>query len=180
MKLHLGCGKRHIDGFINIDIVDNDSVDVIDDVSTLSKFENECADLIYACHVLEHFKRNEYFGVLKRWTELLKPGGILRLAVPDFAKVAKVYVEGKFPLKMLLGFLNGGQTYTYNFHNMNFDYHILENDLRLLGYKEIGLWDWRKTEHSETDDYSQAYLPHMDKENGILMSLNVQAKKAGP
>jgi len=34
-----------------------------------------------------------------------------------------------------------------------------------------------KTEHSEFDDCSQAYLPKMDKENGILISLNVQCSK---
>jgi hypothetical protein len=27
------------------------------------------------------------------------------------------------------------------------------------------------------DDYSQSYLPHMDKENGTLMSLNLEAVK---
>ncbi|RPJ57790.1 MAG: methyltransferase, partial [Dehalococcoidia bacterium] len=26
-------------------------------------------------------------------------------------------------------------------------------------------------------DYSQAYIPHMDKENGILISLNVEATR---
>ena len=38
-------------------------------------------------------------------------------------------------------------------------------------------WDWRKTDHSNIDDYSQAYLPHMNKENGLLVSLNIEAKK---
>ena len=27
------------------------------------------------------------------------------------------------------------------------------------------------------DDYSQAYVPHLDKDNGTLVSLNVQAYK---
>ena len=27
------------------------------------------------------------------------------------------------------------------------------------------------------DDYSQSYLPHMDKENGMLMSLNLEGRK---
>jgi hypothetical protein len=46
-----------------------------------------------------------------------------------------------------------------------------------VGFKEVYLWDWRETEHSHIDDFSQAYLPHMDKENGVLMSLNIEAKK---
>ena len=38
-------------------------------------------------------------------------------------------------------------------------------------------WDWRKTEHSQFDDHSQAYLPKMNKEHGTLISLNVEAIK---
>jgi hypothetical protein len=45
------------------------------------------------------------------------------------------------------------------------------------GFSEVRRWDWRNTEHSEVDDYSQAHLPHMDKENGRLMSLNLEAIK---
>ena len=60
---------------------------------------------------------------------------------------------------------------------MNFDFDILERDLTLLNYKNIKIWDWKNTEHNNIDDYSQAYLPHMDKENGLLMSLNIEAIK---
>ena len=177
MKLHLGCGNKKIEGFVNVDIIKSNAVDVLDDVSRLEKFQNETADLIYACHVLEHFKRKEYFEVLKRWTDVLKCGGTLRISVPDFAKVAQTYCQGKFPLESLLGFINGGQTYLYNFHYMNFDFKMLETDLISLGYSNIRIWDWKDVEHSDVDDFSQAYLPHMDKENGILMSLNIEAIK---
>ena len=34
-----------------------------------------------------------------------------------------------------------------------------------------------RLKHSDIDDYSQAYIPHMDKDNGTLMSLNVEAIK---
>ena len=41
----------------------------------------------------------------------------------------------------------------------------------------ISIYDWRKTEHAQFDDHSQAYLPHFEKEKGILISLNVESKK---
>jgi hypothetical protein len=41
----------------------------------------------------------------------------------------------------------------------------------------VSKYDWRDTEHSELDDFSQSYLPHMDKDNGKLMSLNIEAVK---
>ena len=46
-----------------------------------------------------------------------------------------------------------------------------------MGFERVARYDWRDTEHAEIDDYSQAYVPHMDKENGTLVSLNVQAYK---
>ena len=59
-----------------------------------------------------------------------------------------------------------------------YDYNSLSNVLLQTGYSGIERWDWRQTEHSQYDDHSQAYIPHMDKENGILISLNVEGVKA--
>ena len=38
-------------------------------------------------------------------------------------------------------------------------------------------WLWRQTIHKDYDDFSQAYIPHIDKKHGILMSLNLGAEK---
>ena len=54
MKLNLGCGNRKIHGFVNVDARKDVFPDVIYDVAKIhEKFEN--VDLVYACHVLEHF-----------------------------------------------------------------------------------------------------------------------------
>ena len=65
VKLHLGSGKRYIPGFVHIDLVGYPHIDHRSDVSDLSMFEGNSADLIYACHVLEHFKRYEIERVLR-------------------------------------------------------------------------------------------------------------------
>ncbi|WP_274607870.1 MULTISPECIES: class I SAM-dependent methyltransferase [Thiorhodovibrio] len=41
----------------------------------------------------ESFERRDFRAVLAEWRRVLKPGGILRLAVPDFAACAKLYHE---------------------------------------------------------------------------------------
>ena len=56
-------------------------VDVVDDGETLSKFAPGSQDFIIANHFIEHVQ--DTLGVLKRQFELLKPGGILFMAVPD-------------------------------------------------------------------------------------------------
>ena len=176
MKLHLGCGSKHIDGFINIDARELESVDVVDDVRVLDKFNKKSVSLIYASHILEHITRLEYTNVLSRWYELLEDGGVLRIAVPDIEKVFEHYSKYK-DLRTLRGFLWGGQSYGFNYHYCGWDFKTLEEDLISVGFKDIKLYDWRKTEHSHIDDFSQCYLPHMDKDNGMLMSLNIEAKK---
>jgi len=46
-----------------------------------------------------------------------------------------------------------------------------------VGFRHIRRYDWRATDHAWLDDFSQAYLPHLDKERGTLVSLNVEAIK---
>lgn len=177
IKLHLGCGKKILSGFVNIDILPSDGVDEICSVTDLSHYTDNSVDLIYACHILEHFGRHEYKNVLKEWFRVLRPGGILRLSVPSFEACVKRY-QHTHDISEILGLICGGQKDEYDFHKIIFDTKFLSNTLtQEIGFKAISTWDWQTTEHSETDDFSQAYLPHMDKENGMLMSINIEAQK---
>ncbi len=176
MKLHLGCAEKHIDGFINIDVRDLPGVDIIDNIITLEKFKESSADLIYVSHVLEHTKRFEYTSVLQRWYDILKEGGVLRIAVPDIEAVFNHYNKHR-DFKKLHGFLWGGQTYDQNFHYMGWTFDTLKEDLEKIGFKNIKRYNWQDTEHAHIDDFSQCYLPHMAKEDGMLMSLNIEATK---
>ncbi len=176
MKLHLGCGKRHIPGFVHIDAIDYPHVDHVATIDNLSFIPDDSIELIYNCHVLEHFKRRDVQRVLDEWHRILKPGGVLRISVPDFAKLSEVYQKyGK--LDLVAGALFGRQDYLYNIHYNVFDFATLARDLGNTGFVEVRRYDWRATEHAEVDDYSQAYIPHMDKDNGILISLNVECTK---
>lgn len=175
MKLHLGCGTKHIEGWVNVDARPLEGVDLVDDIR-LTSLEPNSADVIYASHVLEHIGRLEYMEVLARWFTLLKPGGILRVAVPDMEQVVNHYNEFQ-NLIILRGFLWGGQTYAQNYHYCGWDFKTLRADLASVGFQKIYRYDWRNTEHAHIDDFSQTYLPHMDKTNGTLMSLNVEAIK---
>ena len=63
------------------------------------------------------------------------------------------------------------------YHRTVFDFKSLKNLLEDIGMKNISIYDWRKTEHAQFDDHSQAYLPHFEKEKGVLISLNVESIK---
>jgi len=174
MKLHIGCGNRYIPGWVNLDINRDLKVDIVDDAGALGKIANLSCDIIYVSHVLEHFGRHEFLEILKVWHSKLKVGGILRLSVPDFDGIVSVYNKtGDLP--QLLGLLCGGQRNCYDYHKIVFNKELLTSSLLSVGFANICEWDWKETCHSEIDDYSQAYLPHLDKEAGTLVSLNLEA-----
>ncbi len=178
-KLHLGCGKKFIPGFFHVDVLPAPHVDLVSRVETLPSIADNSVDLIYAAHLLEHFSRKAYRAVLLEWFRVLAPEGVLRLAVPDFAACAKLYHEQglKDGLTGLVGLIVGGQRDEYDYHKMVFDEPLLTRELRAVGFREVRRWNWRTTEHAQIDDYSQAYLPHLDKVHGTLMSLNLEAVK---
>jgi predicted SAM-dependent methyltransferase len=176
MKLHLGCGARYIPGFVHVDIEDYSHVDHRVPVNALTFAQDGSVDLIYASHVLEHFGRHEVDQVLREWHRVLRQGGLLRVAVPDFEAVTIRYRETG-ELSELVGLVCGGQRNQYDFHKMVFDEKLLRERLLSAGFARAARYDWRKTQHADMDDYSQAYLPHMQKDSGRLMSLNMEAVK---
>lgn len=178
-KLHLGCGAKFIPGFIHVDVLPFPHVDHQGPVDKLDWIPDGTVGLIYASHVLEHFGRAEVDSVLSEWFRILKPGGVLRLAVPDFGACVYLYVSGKLQRGLLdiTGLICGGQRDQYDFHKIIFDEKDLTERLLKVGFDQVRRWDHRKTEHANVDDYSQAYLPHLDKENGTLVSLNLEGVK---
>ena len=178
-KLHVGCGRVYIPGFLHIDIQPAPHIDMVAEADNLEEIADDTVELLYACHILEHFDRWHYKRALAEWFRVLKLGGVLRLSVPDFAACVTVYskvgiVGGP---SSILGLICGGQRDSFDFHKMLFDRGSLSKALSDVGFKEIRDWDWRATEHTQVDDYSQAYLPHLDKQNGTQMSLNIEAVK---
>ena len=179
IKIHVGCGKRFFPGWLHVDgeslphIIHNDVY--------LSKHEENSVDTIYSSHLLSYFDRFKANWVLIKWHQVLKVGGVLRLAVPDFEAMARLYVTDtdKYPLDCFLGPLYGKMQMNNQliYHQTCYDFKSLSELLIQIGFKDVRRYDWRLTEHAHIDDQSQAYLPHMDKENGTLISLNVEATK---
>lgn len=176
LKLHLGCGKKPIHGFINIDALAEVNPDSIQDVFALPDVDNDSVDLLYACHVAEHANRKTCHAVFERWHQVLKPGGILRIAVPDIEAAMKWYL-GHGRLEDIHGFLWGGQRNEYDHHGVGWDLRTLSTMLGEVGFKNVHRYDWRGTDHAYVDDYSQSYLPHLERERGMPMSLNLEGTK---
>ena len=178
LKLHLGCGKRFIPGFIHIDKDPYAHVDYRRDISDLSIFKDNSVAVIYACHCFNSFDDLAAARTLKEWHRVLKKGGILRIAVPDFAAICRAYsrFEDLQPVKRLVtGYYKGKSGVDY--HRAVYDEKALVDLLLACGFSRVRRYDWWRCPHAKYDDYAQAYLPHMDKTKGMLMSLNLEARK---
>ena len=147
-KLHAFCGPIYLDGWLNVDISIHHGTDLCADLLTVDFPENTFT-AIYGCHGLEHLEYEkgvvEFLSRCHRW---LKPGGILRLAVPDLELGAFGYT-----LKKDLNFLYGGDFKAYyykdtlaerlNFfvkawqHTICFDYELLSLLLADAGFTVI-------------------------------------------
>lgn len=173
LNLHLGCGNLKIPQFINIDI-NSAKADMKLDITDLSVFNDEMVDQIYNCHVLEHIPRNKLLNIILEWNRILKVGGILRVAVPDFEQVVKIYNETG-DMSLIIGFLNGGQRDKWDYHFVNFDYDMLTQLLSICGFTDFKRYD-ADDFLGDFDDYSKSYIPHMDK-SGTQMSLNIVCVK---
>jgi predicted SAM-dependent methyltransferase len=131
MRINLGAGAAKLDGYLNCDVEH--------DIRKLD-FPDNSADEIRASHVLEHVSHRETGIVLAEFLRILKPGGLLKIAVPDFSKIARGYASGqghKFPVE---GYLMGGHVDENDRHMAIFDEQKLRLAMRTAGYLRIEKW----------------------------------------
>lgn len=169
MKLHLGCGERRPEGYTHIDALTRWRPDQAADALYLP-CHDDVADEIYFCHGLEHIPRLLVQQALAEWRRVMKLGGLLRLAVPDFEAIVTLYQQSRMPTLRILGLLYGRQDHEWNFHYSAYDYETLAWELQQAGYYDIEHWVPECVFPEGYDDYSYAKL------DGICVSLNVVGK----
>lgn len=181
MKLHLGCGKRYLPGYTHVDLDEFEHIDVNTSIDNLSMFETNSIDEIYSSHALEYFDVYEVLVVLEEWKRVLKQGGSLRIAVPDFQNLTKVYLETG-DIENVIGPIIGRWPISQDriiYHKQIFDEKKLSDLLRDCGFENISRWSFEDLLKIDKnyDDHSRAYYPHMDFSDGIHLSLNLICNK---
>ena len=91
VKFNMGCGRDRIDGYLGVDM-HSDTADIKQDIMKLDLPE-QCADEIFASHVIEHIPQHRAPKVLEKWLATLKDGGMLVMETPDLAGLCKDYLE---------------------------------------------------------------------------------------
>jgi hypothetical protein len=96
LRLNLGCGDKHLPGYVNVDVASSRAgvqPDVQCDLRDLKLFATGSADEILAVHVVEHFWRWEIVDVLHEWLRTLKPGGQMIVECPNLLEACRTLLE---------------------------------------------------------------------------------------
>jgi len=171
LKYNFGSNKKNIEGYINVDALEMEGVDVVQDLTKVpyAFARSNSVDEIKAEEFLEHVPFNKAYPMLKEWYRILKPGGILKIQVPDCGKAMEYYVKGQIcecvphkgvngrfeankqcftcggngkinPTRWLLSF-TGAQKHPWDYHLNIFTKDRLENLLKSAGFNDIGFED---------------------------------------
>lgn len=165
LKLNLGGGGITIEGFTEVDAKSGGTlypVACMNGDGTAHAVAEGTVSTIRASHVLEHFSHRASQNVLGHWVSLLKPGGKIRIAVPDFDLIVRAYLQKRldWPVE---AYLFGGQIDTNDYHYSSFTEDTLRYLMHSVGLERIRRW--------KSDIQDCASLP---------VSLNLEGYKSLP
>jgi predicted SAM-dependent methyltransferase len=169
LRLHIGGHEIKV-GWVILDVQPGDGVDFVGACTDLSQFAAGSVAEIYCSHVLEHLShRGELQTALGEFFRVLKPGGMLRVSVPDLDMLCRLFVSpevtpvGRLNLMMMMF---GGQQDAHDFHKSGLWPDFLATYLHDAGFIDMA----RVPEFGLFDDTSSL------KFGGNLISLNVAAR----
>lgn len=140
LKLHLGSGTEHKDGWINIDLA-GDPVDLAWNLAHGIPFPDGSVDGIFHEHLLEHLPLRAGDQLIAECWRVLRPGGVLRIGVPDAGAYARSYAsDGEFiesirperPTRMLAM----QEIFYWNRHLTMYDVETLALLFRANGFRD--------------------------------------------
>jgi len=178
--LNLGSGPRGIasNDWINVDGWIDRNVHLAIDLNRPLPFDDNSFAGIFSEHVFEHFDLDQGESILRECLRVLKPGGSLRLIVPDGEKILRTYLENPAELISRRGNSNPHAIDAVNSyfrqryeHQYIYDWPMLKHQLEETGFEQI-----RRVDFKQAIASNQIVL---DDSKYAWESLYVEAVKAG-
>lgn len=117
-------------------------VDILRDMHNLYGLPDNSVTALYCSHTLEH---NSHAGgkielVLKEWFRVVRPGGLLMIAVPDLTVLSRMYLDPSFTAYdryKVMCMIYGGQFDEGDFHYVGFDQETLTARILAAGFCDV-------------------------------------------
>ena len=169
-RLHIG-GTVRREGWQVLNIEAGPHVDHVGDCADLSRFADGSFAEVYAAHVLEHLGyRIDLPVTIAGIYRVLEPGGLLRMSVPDLARLSEVFARRDLAFEdrvLVMQMMFGGQLDAHDFHRVGLFWELARRFLARAGFVEVR----RVEELGVFEDTSSLRL------YGKLVSLNLEARK---
>lgn len=95
------------------------------------------ADFVYSSHFLEHLKRTDAENLIRESYRVLKPGGRVRIVVPDLEYAVSLYTTGRKEEMLTQYFFVDDDESFYARHKYMYDFDMLKEVLERAGFHEI-------------------------------------------
>ena len=93
-RLNWGCGSSPGGGWINSDIKEGPGIDISCDILEGLPLDTDSIDYIASIHTLPELSYPQIEPALVELRRVLRPGGVLRLSLPDLDKAIRAYTDG--------------------------------------------------------------------------------------
>ena len=85
MKLNLGAGKQKMEGFLNVDSIAFEGVDIVHDLREKWPWEDESVEEVHCSHFVEHLTNVERIHFWNELGRVLKKGASARIITPHWS-----------------------------------------------------------------------------------------------
>jgi len=160
-RLHIGCGRAAIAGWVNVDLLDLPGVDRVIDVSEGLPFEEVA--FAYAEHFLEHLSLNEGLSFLRVCRRVLAPSGVLRVSTPNLDWVVRTHYRSAFWTSdedALADCVNVNRAFHAWGHQFLYNRPMLAKMLRTVGFERVTFHTYGESDRPELAglEHHEAYL----------------------
>ncbi|MFH0798559.1 MAG: methyltransferase domain-containing protein [Pseudomonadota bacterium] len=117
---------------------------VFHDLSYGAPFADNAVDYVFSSHFLEHLSRRDGCRLIGEIYRILKPGGRVRLSVPDLDYALSLYNRGEKELMLQNYFFVDHDGSHHSRHKYMYEYDGLKNILAENGFVDIEKWVFQK------------------------------------